>query len=256
MDCDPHRIMLADDFAVVGHHCGDVQIRYDNSNLILSNTLSIPDLGYNLVSVGRLVAKGILSWFGKTKVTFPLEINGMVMVHGPRHSANGLYRLPFPSFHQRAYIASDPPVNTELSDRGLTHMHMVDLYSAHGHEDGVPQPSKSSEVCRACRLGKYHKLPFLGHFVRSRSVGDVLHSYLVVPLELSFPHKQKYVLTVLGNHSRSRVAGFLQRRLTFSVVPLDSCHKCFNCFVCLLFTDSFSLIAVLRAPFRLIYDAG
>lgn len=142
----------------------------------------------------------------------------MVIGHAPRHPDNSLYRLPFPVVHQRAHIVNEIHVNTELYHRQLAHMNMMDLCSVHRHTDGVPQLPKSNEVRLACRLVQAHKLPFPGHFMTAGSVGYILHSDIVGPLELSIPDRQKYVLSVLDEHSRYLVAGFMQNKIDTSSV--------------------------------------
>ena len=101
---------------------------------------------------------------------------------------------------------------TELWHQRLAHINMGDLVTLHKHADDVPHLQQSDDVCRACRLGKAHKLPFSGHFNRAAVVGDILHSDIVGPLELSFPDKYKYVSTFLDDHSRYTLVGLMTRR--------------------------------------------
>ena len=86
------------------------------------------------------------------------------------------------------------------------------LVTLHKHADDVPDLQQSDDLCRACRLGKAHKLAFLGHFNRAEVVGDFLHSDIVGPLELSFPDKYNYVSTFLDDHSRYTLIGLMTRR--------------------------------------------
>ena len=101
---------------------------------------------------------------------------------------------------------------TELWHRRLAHINMRDLVTLHRRADDVPHLQQSDDVCRACRLGKAHKLPFQGHFNRADIVGDILHSDIVGPLELSFPDKYKYVSTFLDDRSRYTPVGLMTRR--------------------------------------------
>ena len=61
-------------------------------------------------------------------------------------------------------------------------------------------------------LAKHNKLPFPGHCNRAEVVGEILHSYIVGPLELSFQDKYKYVSTFLDDHSRYTLVGLMTRR--------------------------------------------
>lgn len=81
------------------------------------------------------------------------------------------------------------------------HINIKDLFIIHKHAAGISKLQKSDDVCRTCRLGKAHKLPFLGHFERSAAVGEILYADIVKPLELSFPDKYKCVSTFLDDLS-------------------------------------------------------
>lgn len=46
----------------------------------------------------------------------------------------------------------------------LTHINCQDLSKIPDHVDGVPKLQPLVDTCRACELGKAHKLPFKRHF--------------------------------------------------------------------------------------------
>lgn len=112
VEWDPHNIILSDDYVVLAYQCGEVQIPFDNANIILSNTLLISEIGYNLLSVVNLAYKGILSSFGNTNVTFLPERNGMDIGHCATYPYNVLHLVLFAIVHQRAYIANEHPLNS------------------------------------------------------------------------------------------------------------------------------------------------
>ena len=89
---------------------------------------------------------------------------------------------------------------------------MSDLVTLHKYADDVRHLQQSDDVCRACRLGKAHKLSFPKYFNRAEVVGDILQSDIMVPLELSFPDKYKYVSTFLDDHSRYTMVGLMTLR--------------------------------------------
>ena len=39
-------------------------------------------------------------------------------------------------------------------------MNFRDLQDSHKYAEGVPELKNTDEICRACSLGKAHKLPF------------------------------------------------------------------------------------------------
>lgn len=80
-------------------------------------------------------------------------------------------------------------------------------------------------VCRACRLEKAHKLPFPGHFRTTSAVGEIVHSDVVGPLEISFPDRFRYVSTFLDDHSRYVFVGLMVRRSALGDVFDGVCAK-------------------------------
>lgn len=110
-------------------------------------------------------------------------------------------------------------ISTQSSDtesmtwhRWLAHINMRDLADVHKHADGVPKFGKSTEICRARKLGKAHKLPFLGKFKRATRIGEVVHSDIVGKLTPSFPDGYRYVCTFLDDYSRHTYISMFRRR--------------------------------------------
>jgi len=187
---------------------------FENAVLRLKGALFLPSLGYNLVSTGRLADNGIFSFFRRSDVRLSSESDGFVLGTGLRDPETRMYMLPEPqsqSSSERALAVSDP-AETELWHRRLAHINARDLTTVHQHADGVPKLCPMEGVCRACRLGKAHKLPFPGHFRRASAVGDIVHSDIVGPLELSFPDGFRYVSTFLDDHSRYVLIGLMCRK--------------------------------------------
>lgn len=76
----------------------------------------------------------------------------------------------------------------------------------------MPKLKEMKDACRACRLGKAHRLPFPGHFEDVKHVGELVHSDIVGNLESSFPDRFKYVSTFLDGKSRYKFAGMMRHR--------------------------------------------
>ena len=89
-------------------------------------------------------------------------------------------------------------------------MNPRDLPSLHEHVDDVPKLLEPKDVCRACRMGKAHKLPFPGHFEVAEQVGDTVHSDIVGKIEPSFPDRFRDASTFVDGHSRYPMVGFMQ----------------------------------------------
>ncbi|MBW5416393.1 GAG-pre-integrase domain-containing protein, partial [Pseudomonas sp. MAG002Y] len=204
--CKPRHVMLADKTSVTSTHMGEVVLPFEHANIRLQNVLYIPNLGYNLVSTGKLADNGIQSLFRRFDVRLSLQTTNFFIGLGSRDKTSGMYMLPEPvsqNTQMAMSVTSDSKFReTELWHRRLAHINMRDLVTMHQHANDVPHLQQSDDVCRACRLGKAHKLPFPGHFNRADAVGDILHSDIVGPLELSFPDKYNYFYTIHDDQSR------------------------------------------------------
>lgn len=209
--CSPRTIILADESTVVASEIGEVIIPFEIANLRLKDVLLVPDIGYNLVSCGRLADKGIQSCFSSVYVTFVLSENNFQIGSGTRETKSCIYILPNPT----TYTVPDNSLATnvngpaELWHRRLAHMNTRDLQQVHKFADGVPKLETNPSTCRACRMGKAHKLPFLGHFMRSKKPGEIVHSDIVGSLDPLFPDGYRYIVTFLDDYSRYLYIGFM-----------------------------------------------
>lgn len=79
--------------------------------------------------------------------------------------------------------------DTKLWHRRIAHINVKDLINVHKFADGVPKLLPIVDVCRACQLGKAHKLQFTGHFCRASAVGQIRHSDIVGKLTMSHPDR-------------------------------------------------------------------
>lgn len=215
--CETTMVVLADKTTVSSNKCGDVVLPFENANIRLKNTFLVPNLGYNLVSTGRLADNGIESHFRRNDVRLLIEKDGFLIGTGKRDTDTSLYMLPEPvnqeSNNQALKVCeSKNKSQTNLWHRRLAHINIRDLANIHKHADGVPILHPTDEVCRACRLGKAHKLPFTGKFLRSPAVGDIIHSDIMGKLEPSFPFRFQYIATFLDDHSRYLLLGYMERR--------------------------------------------
>ena len=229
--CEPRTIKLADNSSVTATQSGDVLIPFEHVNLRLSDVLLVPGLGYNLVSVGQMCDKGVNSSFDSGHVHLSRASDGMEIGSGHRDRQSGLYVLPQPE--EAAPISGTALVlstasETELWHRRLAHVNFRDLSDVHKHTTDVPQLQPSSDVCRACRLGKAHKLPFTSHFATSSSVGDILHSDIIGPLPLSFPDGHRYAASFLDDHSRFLFFGMMQCKSDIADVYTGVCNQLGN----------------------------
>ena len=219
----PRSIALADKRKMVASLAGDVMIPFEGVRLRITNSLFAPDLGYNLVSVGRLADKGIRSTFDANAVRLTMN-TGMHVGLGVREDGSGLYYLPAPfeqgtaamaminSPHQIALNVT--AMKSQLWHRRLAHIGYADLVKASEWTDGIPADLAASDmpVCGPCRKGKAHRLPFTGKFERASRVGQTIHSDMAGPLPPSYQWAYRYMATFTDDCARHTSVAFMNRK--------------------------------------------
>ena len=214
--CAPKRVLLADKSSVTASKRGEVMLSFEHINIRLGSVLLVPDLGYNLVSVGRLADNGIESLFRKDDVQLRLENSNVALACGVRDRKTGLYSLPSPNTLSSTALGISTENDINLWHRRLAHVNTRDLTQLFRHAHGVPQLRMTGESCTACKLGKAHKQPFPGNFKRADAVGDVVHSDIVGPIEMSYPDHYRYFATFQDDFSRYVFVAFMQRKSDLS----------------------------------------
>lgn len=211
--CSERTVEFADKTSANANLWGQVLISFDHVNIRLHNVLYVPSMAYNLVSTGRLADNGIESLFRRHDVLLQLESNNTVIGHGIRDLDSKLYVFSN-EIAMNVLKVSDVTnsSDTTLWHQRLAHINMQDLSLVHKHVDGVPKLTASSDSCRACSLGKAHKLPFHSHFKQTSSVGELVHSDIMGKLEMSYPNRYRYVCTFTDDFSRYTYLGFLHRK--------------------------------------------
>lgn len=210
--CGERTVEFADKTSSTASLWGQVLISLGNVNLRLNNVLHVPSMGYNLVSTGRLADHGIESLFRRNEFILQLESDQTIIGKGIRDFDSKLYVLSHEKFESILSVCNNEKSDTQLWHRRLAHMNIQDLTYVHKYADGVPQLTSSKESCRACHLGKAHKLPFSSHFKQMSTVGELVHSDMMGSLEMSFPDRFRYVCTFIDDFSRYTFLGFLRNK--------------------------------------------
>lgn len=213
--CSKRIIYLADRTSVTAKSYGEVLLTFEKSVLRLQDVLFVPALKYNLVSVGRLADKGIESQFTSSHLILMLQRNKSIIGTGSRDLSSGMYMLPSPALTNEFALKvnnENGKTLTKLWHRRLAHLNLNDLVNVHKYADDVPILKSDMDICRACRLGKAKKLPFIGHFGRADKVAEIVHSDIVGKLEPSYPHNHRYIGTFIDDYSRYTFVGFLKHK--------------------------------------------
>jgi hypothetical protein len=94
--------------------------------------------------------------------------------------------------------------------------HALDLALSHVSNNTIlkgiiPPPSKGTEICAGCALGKTHQKSFPPNSDRATSIGELIHSDLLEMPILSY-HHNKYVVVILDNYSSSVLIRFIPNK--------------------------------------------
>jgi GAG-pre-integrase domain len=160
---------------------GDVILKFPKEDgsptfiLRITGCLYVEDLGYNLISVGKLADKGIASIFGAETVELKIEPKNLILGRGIRdREDSSLYVLPSPKQYEHTLVCVNNKEDMGTWHTRMAHMNLHDLRQAHKYID-VPKEFDVVDdgVCSPCREGKAFKLPFRDCFEHADEVGDM-----------------------------------------------------------------------------------
>lgn len=136
-----------------------------------------------------------------------------VIGFGSRDQSSDLYVLPTPCvLNNVALISTLRDDDASIWHRRLAHINMKDLPEVHNQVHDVPKTKVLSEKCRACEIGKAHKLPFTVKFKTTSTIREIVLSDIVGKLTISFPDRFQYVCTFMHDYSRYTYLAFFTRR--------------------------------------------
>jgi GAG-pre-integrase domain len=199
---------------------GDVYLDFakgdDSPTVILrgAGCLYVEDLGYNLISVGKLANKGTASIFRADTVELKIEPKNLILGKGIRdREDSSLDVLPSPKNFEHTLVSVNNMNDIGTWHKRMAHMNLHDLRQAHKYSH-VPNFSDVVDdgVCSPCREGKDTKLPFRGNFEHADEVGEIIHSNPAGNLPVSFPDRYQYMTTFTDDNSRHISVGFMQRK--------------------------------------------
>lgn len=82
--CEARLVLFPDNTSAQAQQCGEVLLKFENSNICLKQVLLIPSLGYSLVSTGQLADNRIESCFRRHDVVLEQESNKTIIGYGTR----------------------------------------------------------------------------------------------------------------------------------------------------------------------------
>lgn len=187
--------------------------------LELSETLFVPDLRTNLISIGKVTDAGYNVIFRDSEAEV-VDRSGNILITAKRES--GLYYLHGLNNTQcknaiELNVTTITPKENSLQDWHfrMGHLNVKVLKEAikTGSIVGVKMEDSSDDFqCRVCLQGKMSRPPFPRESKRSTTPGEVIHSYLCGPMRVESHGKSLYFITFINDCSRWTEILFIKRK--------------------------------------------
>ncbi|OUC43997.1 integrase core domain protein [Trichinella nativa] len=176
----------------------------------LHDTLYVPDLRSNLLSVAKITEKGFQVIFQENAAIITNQNLGTVMV---AHKENGLYYVESPTFIA-ATAESKVPTLMEWHRR-LGHLNERSLLELTRHEKvfGMKVGKEKLPVCEICIKGKQTQSPFPKSQTKRRCHPlELIHTDICGPMRQNSIGGSKYFVTFIDDHSRWCETYFLKNQ--------------------------------------------
>lgn len=171
----------------------------------LKDTLFVPDLRTNLLSVGRIVDKGYSVIFKKDSARV-VDTDGDIILSADR--SGGLFYVKEFHTHEGRYVTqgkSTQRTSSESWHRKLSHLNMKDLREAwkKGIIRGLQMNDTNLDVdCEICIRGKSCRKPFPKRSNRVTEPGELIHTDLCGPMRVPLNGKALYFVTFIDDANR------------------------------------------------------
>ena len=167
---------------------------------LLENVLYVPEIAYNLLSVGKLVDVGFSLLFEEGKCAVK-DCNGSLLLNV--EMKNRSFPLYLGDSIQAAYISVDD--QSSLMHRRLGHCSYSTQREITRHNLAVDMPSVTAQdcICSVCEIGKSSRASFRRDPVkRAKARLELVHSDVCRPMSTESLKGSKYFLLFVDDYSR------------------------------------------------------
>lgn len=217
----PECITTASNTVIKSQGQGNCLIKLQGSTepIEVHDVLYVPDLTVNLLSVSRLISKGLSVLFDDEGGTI---INSDGDIIATASLFHGVYKLDVQSneFPQQQTEVSFTSANLALQynqtlwHRRLGHLNMRSMnLLKNSLADGITyQNSRVNKPCAQCVLGKQTSLPFGKSSSRAKAKLEIIHTDLCGPMPVPSHNGAKYILTFTDDFTRKTWVYFLKAK--------------------------------------------
>lgn len=193
---------------------GSVKLEIDENAVNLQNSLYVPKLNTNLMSVGKITDRGYNVLFDKHNARV-VDKRGNVIIKA-RRSENGLYYLKSTDSREKSesslFTSSD---DIKTWHRKMGHLNETDMKLAlrrkllHGFQFN---PAEKLGNCEICIQGKFSRLPFRVTSDKRIDLLHTIHSDVCGPCRVKSPGGARYFVTFIDEYSRYSRVFFLKQK--------------------------------------------
>ena len=196
----PLNIRTANGSIMFGHNIGSVL----TSNLSIPGVFNVPDLSYNLFSVGQLAEFGYRIIFDYSGCIVQNPSTGQELGTGPR------VRRMFPVDNLRLPLVAPVSIAATAAVSSIPSLALWHVRLGHASSSRVQQlasrgllGSVSTENfdCVSCQLGKQPVLPFNSSGSISTNIFDLIHSNVSGPSPVSNIGGSRYFVVFVDDYS-------------------------------------------------------
>lgn len=180
---------------------GDIELTND---LVIRNSLYVPDITHNLLSVNQITEKDLTVVFDKIGFKI-LDNKSITIAKGIKE--NGLYKMLLPKPSEEAFFASSSSISKASATVWHKRLGHANRYSMQLLQeklaDGIQFTDKNKkEDCVACIMGKQANKPFPTKGSRAKGILDLVHSDVAGPMSVSSWGGANYILTFTDDYTR------------------------------------------------------
>lgn len=196
---------------------GDIKIKLNNNVATVNESLYIPDLSANLLSVSKLVSKGLCVVFNSLGCSIYDEKECKLSIHGnvvaSAREVGGIYKL---NNCKPVALSAVREHSKSLWHRRLGHVNEQSMkLLKDGLVSGVTYTEANSDAgrCIACIQGKQHRLPFdKSGGQRAKEKLQLVHMDLCGPMDADSYNGARYMLLLIDDYTRKVFIYFLRNK--------------------------------------------
>lgn len=217
VDASLMNIGLADGSSITATGVGSSKFSSMNSvgktvTVTLKQVYYVPSLTSNLLSISKITDEGFTVEFQQDGCT--ISKCGKIVLTG-RRSGNLYHLKSLPSHKTLLTVGQHNENCIHTWHRRLGHRNEEAVRKIIRNELGTGLKLRNcgiKSVCGVCCEGKMARAPFISSTSKSSAVGDLIHSDLCRPMEVSTPRGSRYFMTMLDDYSRYCVVYLLKEK--------------------------------------------